>query len=141
MLINHDTFDGDPTYPFALHIGLRPHHLPLIGDVDDTSDGDGNVAIAYVDGDTWEEWGENVPTMSDERDYAPVFHVVIAVTSRAEGYATLETIYENGIVNPVPMRYGDRQKGTLASLTRMEEWSEELFAVKVGPADTDAADA
>jgi hypothetical protein len=125
----------------ALHIGVRPHHLPLITGLGQVQDSEGTYAIAIVDGDLWEEWGENVSTETDPGDYGPVFHVVIGVTCRAHAYAVLEMLFEQSEVVPVPMRYGAYQKGTIASLTLMETWSEEVFSVKAGPADTDSADA
>jgi hypothetical protein len=123
----------------ALHIGVRPHHLPLLAGLGNVQDSEGTYAVAIVDGDVWEEWGESVPGVNvagvKPGDYGPVFHVVIGVTGRAHAYAVLEMIFEQSDILPVPMRYGDYQKGIIASLTLMETWSEEVFSVKAGPAD------
>jgi hypothetical protein len=126
-------------YSGALHIGVRPHHLPLLAGLDSVRDSEGTLTCAIVDGDTWEEWGENVPGVNiagvQPGDFSPVFHVIFGVTGRAHAYAVLEMLFEQSEVVPVPMRYGDYQKGIIASLTLMETWSEEVFSVKAGPAD------
>lgn len=126
--------------PFALHIGVRPHHLPLIVLLDNVQDIDGNYAIACIDGDTWEEWGESLPTINSEEGYTPAFHVLFGVTGRAHAFAVLEMLVLSDL-GMVPMRYPDYQKGTLASLTLRETWSESLFNLAIGPADTDGAEA
>lgn len=125
----------------ALHIGVRPHHLPLLSRLDNVRDSEGTLAVAIVDGDVWEEWGENVPGEAGHDGYGPVYHVIFGVTGRPHAYAVLEMLFEQGDVVPVPMRYGAYQKGTIASLTLMETWSEEVFSVKAGPADTNSQEA